>query len=166
MASDPPGDCVEILKLVPDLGPGEAAVLTIGLQEPTVSTLLLDDGLARSPAKLHNLKFTGTLGVLLRGKREGLVAEIRPLLLDLRRVDFHLSTPLLERTLARSWRAVNTSLVCSNPHRTPELKRRRGAGSCLTLRAIAGAARGGRDCEGGFRSPGLERAAGAPLAPR
>ena len=91
-----PATMPKILKLVPDLGPGEAAVLAIGLQEPT---LLLDDGLARSLARLHNLKFTGTLGVLLRGKREGLVAEIRPLLLDLRRVDFHLSTPLLERTL-------------------------------------------------------------------
>jgi hypothetical protein len=58
------------LPLVTDLGAGEREALALAAETPG-SLLLLDDLLARRHAQLLGLAFTGTLGVLLKAKREG-----------------------------------------------------------------------------------------------
>jgi len=53
--------------------------------------LILDERLARSRAQALKLTFTGTLGILLRAKAEGRLAQIEPVLAHLDRLGFRLS---------------------------------------------------------------------------
>ena len=62
------------IKIIPDLGKGEAEVLALGLEEKG-HLLIIDDGLARVIARLQSLKFTGTAGVLLKAKKRGLLTR-------------------------------------------------------------------------------------------
>jgi predicted nucleic acid-binding protein len=73
-----------------DLGAGEKEVLALGLQVPG-AVAVLDDRLARSYADSLGLAYTGTLGVLVRAKAEGLISEVRPILAELERLGFRLS---------------------------------------------------------------------------
>jgi uncharacterized protein len=59
-----------LVPAVVDLGQGEAEVLALGLEIPE-SLLILDDQLARRIADLHTLRYTGTLGVLVKTKTGG-----------------------------------------------------------------------------------------------
>jgi predicted nucleic acid-binding protein len=67
------------LRLVHDLGPGEAEVLALALESPS-PVVILDDGLARREAKILKVPHTGTLGLLLDAKAKGLVPRVLPLL--------------------------------------------------------------------------------------
>jgi predicted nucleic acid-binding protein len=58
-----------------DLGPGELAVLALGLEDQR-KILLLDDGLARRIAHAARLQVWGTLTVLLESKKRGLTGAI------------------------------------------------------------------------------------------
>lgn len=68
------------LDLIPDLGRGEASVLTLALERHPNSLMVMDDKLGRKLAKLRDLRVTGTAGVLLKAKKTGLIPEIGPLL--------------------------------------------------------------------------------------
>jgi predicted nucleic acid-binding protein len=72
------------------LGHGEREVLALGLQMPS-SVLILDDGSARACASELNLTYTGTLGVLLRAKKERRLSQIGPLIDQLGVLGFRLS---------------------------------------------------------------------------
>ena len=61
------------------LGPGEVAVLSLGL-ELAGSIVVLDDSAARATARSLGLTMTGTLGILLEAKRSGLIAAVRPIM--------------------------------------------------------------------------------------
>ncbi len=61
------------------LGPGERAALALALELPD-SLVLLDDRAARLQAEALQLQLTGTLGVLLRAKRDGHLEAVAPLL--------------------------------------------------------------------------------------
>lgn len=89
------------LPIVPDLGQGEAEVIALGIENPN-SLLIVDDALGRKIAELNKLRLTGTLGVLLRAKAEGLVAELAPLLADLKARRMRLSDSLIQRVLAEA----------------------------------------------------------------
>ena len=73
-----------------NLGLGEREVLALCAAFPG-STAILDDGLARFNAIARGIPVTGTLGVLLKAKELGFVAEIRPLLDRLAALGFHLA---------------------------------------------------------------------------
>jgi uncharacterized protein len=62
---------------VTDLGQGEAEVIALGIQAPE-SLLILDDGLGRRIADLYQLRYTGTLGVLIKAKKLGHIDAIAP----------------------------------------------------------------------------------------
>lgn len=79
-----------VLPLVTDLGPGEREVLALALETPD-SICVLDDALARQVARTLQLRFTGTLGVLIDAKRGGLLPAIRPLLEQLDSLGFRLA---------------------------------------------------------------------------
>jgi uncharacterized protein len=53
---------------------------------------IIDDGKARRIGRLHGLTMTGTVGVLARAKREGLIPQLAPVLNQLERLGFRLST--------------------------------------------------------------------------
>jgi uncharacterized protein len=67
-----------------DLGPGKAEAIGLGI-ENFGSLLILDDQLGRQIAQFHRLKFTGTLGVLIKAKQSGHITAVRPLIDQLQR---------------------------------------------------------------------------------
>ncbi len=73
-----------------DLGHGEREVLALCVAFPG-STAILDDGHARYHAGTLGIRVTGTIGVLLKAKELGFVAEIEPLLDRLTGLGFHLA---------------------------------------------------------------------------
>ncbi|MBI2987650.1 MAG: DUF3368 domain-containing protein [Deltaproteobacteria bacterium] len=78
------------LPLVTDLGSGEREVLALALETPD-SVCVLDDALAREVARTLQLRFTGTLGVLIDAKRAGIIPAVRPLLDQLQSLGFRLA---------------------------------------------------------------------------
>jgi predicted nucleic acid-binding protein len=82
-----------------DLGPGELAVLALGLENQR-RIVLLDDGLARRIAHAARLQVCGTLTVLLESKRRGLTEAIAPHLRQLEEAGMWISSSLRERVLA------------------------------------------------------------------
>ncbi len=78
------------LKMVPDLGLGEAGTIALALESRQPVLLLLDDRLARQIAGLHNLRCSGTAGVLMKGKECGYFKHVRPLLEKMMQSGFYL----------------------------------------------------------------------------
>jgi predicted nucleic acid-binding protein len=76
--------------LMTDLGPGEAEVLMLAIEQDEVIAVL-DDALARRVASTLDLPFTGTLGLLLDAKQAGLVPAVGPLLDRLQALRFRLA---------------------------------------------------------------------------
>lgn len=60
-----------------DLGQGESEVLTIALQKGN-ATVVLDDLLARKCAKLLKISLIGSIGLLVKARRNGLIGSVRP----------------------------------------------------------------------------------------
>ncbi len=94
---------VNILYLPGDLDRGEWEVLNLAHQLSALA--IVDDGRARAHAQRHGLRFTGTVGVLLRAKASGLLVEIKPLLEKLRQLGFRLD----DDTFAAALRLVQES---------------------------------------------------------
>ena len=88
----------ELIPAVVDLGPGEAEVLALGLENPG-SLLVLDDRLGRRVAHLNSLPDTGTVGVLVKAKQAGHVKAIRPLIQQLRATGLWLADDLVAMVL-------------------------------------------------------------------
>ncbi len=81
-----------------DIGAGEAEAIVLALeQQPGI--VLIDDLKARRFAKMNGLKIIGTMGILLKAKKEGLVKEIKPLISELLSSDIRISTKIIEITL-------------------------------------------------------------------
>jgi predicted nucleic acid-binding protein len=66
------------------------------------STVIIDDGLAREVAILHNIPLTGTLGILLNAKQNGLVAQLDPLMGQLQALGFRVSASTRRAVLQRA----------------------------------------------------------------
>lgn len=77
---------------------GEAEAIALALEIGNVFAIL-DDLAARRVATQLGLKIIGTVGVLLRAKQQGIISEIRPLLIALNQADFRISGALVCRAL-------------------------------------------------------------------
>jgi predicted nucleic acid-binding protein len=84
--------------LLSDLGRREAEVIALA-QELGADLLIIDERLGRRHAERLGFEVTGTLGVLLRAKEQGLIAEMRPLIEQLRKQGIRLAEPLVRRAL-------------------------------------------------------------------
>lgn len=87
---------VAALKNQVDSGEAEAIALAMELGDVFI---VLDDRKARLLALQLNLQVIGTVGMLLRAKRFGIITEIKPLLIALNQVDFHISEVLVQKAL-------------------------------------------------------------------
>lgn len=83
-----------------DLGSGETQVISLCSQQSPLRAVL-DDGDARRCAMAVGIPMIGTLGILLRAKRKGLLAEVRPLTDRLQRSGYYLDASLVDRVLAK-----------------------------------------------------------------
>jgi hypothetical protein len=77
-----------------NLGKGEADVIALASQ--TGLKVIIDDLKARKVAENMGLKLTGTIGVLLKAERLGLIASAQEKVRELREKGFYVSEQLLE----------------------------------------------------------------------
>ena len=87
---------VRILNTQIDDGESEAIALSLELNNVYI---LLDDKKARRVAKQLGLEVMGTIGLILRAKRIGLIHEIKPILNELQDVDFRIKDSLYYEAL-------------------------------------------------------------------
>ena len=80
------------------LDDGEAAVISLAA-EVGCQLVLIDERRGRRVARLAGLEVTGTVGVLLRAKRKGLLATVKPSLETMRSHGVWISNRLVEFTL-------------------------------------------------------------------
>ncbi len=76
------------------LDPGEASAMALASSIPGAK-LILDDGKARRIAHSFGFDYTGTLGVIVRAKKEGLIGAAKPLFEALLAIDFRISEAVL-----------------------------------------------------------------------
>jgi len=88
-----------VLQLALDEGEAEAIVLAL---EVNADLVLLDDREARLQAKRLGLHVTGTLGILLRAKRLGLIESLKEELNKLKEAGFRISRNLEEEILKKA----------------------------------------------------------------
>ena len=77
---------------------GEVEVMLLA-KEIGADLIILDDGLARRHARYFGLNITGTVGLLLRAKERGLIAEVKPILDELIANDFYISEHVYKEIL-------------------------------------------------------------------
>ncbi len=90
---------VASLKTQMDSGEAEAIALAMELGDVL---LILDDKKARRVAGQIGLKVIGTVGMLLRAKRAGVIAEVKPLLTELLQANFRISDGIIQEALRLS----------------------------------------------------------------
>lgn len=80
---------------------GEVEVMILA-QKQGADLVILDDNAAKKTAKYLGLTVTGTLGVLLKAKRQGIIDGIRPLLSEMRQNGFYVSTDVENMALEQA----------------------------------------------------------------
>jgi predicted nucleic acid-binding protein len=76
------------------LDAGESSAIALALENPD-SMLILDDLKGRKEAKKLNLRFTGTLGVIIKAKQENYITDISLFLDGLRESGFRISDEIM-----------------------------------------------------------------------
>ena len=87
----------QILQL--ELDPGEASAIALALEYPG-SKLIIDEFKGRSVAKRLGLTVTGTLGVVIKAKEQGLIKSGKEILIKLEQHGFWLSEKLKKQIIA------------------------------------------------------------------
>ena len=82
-----------------DLGEVTAIALALSLPE---ATLIIDEAAGRRAAQELGIQVTGTLGILLKAKKRGIIPAVRPLIRKLQAVNFRMSEPLITAILAEA----------------------------------------------------------------
>lgn len=83
------------------LDPGEASAIALGLENPD-SILILDDLKGRKEAQKLKLRFTGTLGVIVKAKKENYISEVSSYFNALRESGFRISDKIIELAIKES----------------------------------------------------------------
>jgi predicted nucleic acid-binding protein len=77
---------------------GESSAIALALETPK-STIILDDNKARKIAHQLGLKYTGTIGVIIKAKLQGIIPSIKPILEKIKHTDFRLSDEIETQAL-------------------------------------------------------------------
>lgn len=80
---------------------GEVEVMILA-QEKGADLVIIDDNAAKKTAKYLGLPVTGTMGVLLKAKREGYITEIAPVMEEICRNGFYISEVLKKMILEQA----------------------------------------------------------------
>ncbi len=80
---------------------GEVEVMMLS-NEISADLLVIDDNAAKKTAKFLGFTVTGTLGVILKAKSEGIIPQVKPILDEILRQGFYISSKLIETVLKTS----------------------------------------------------------------
>lgn len=72
---------------------GEVEVMILA-QEQKADLVVIDDNAAKKTAKYLGLTVTGTLGVLIKAKKQGMIEELYPLLTEMKGHGFYIASEL------------------------------------------------------------------------
>ena len=72
---------------------GESSAIALALETPN-STIILDDYKARKIAQQLGINYTGTIGVIIKAKLNGIIPSIKPILEKIKQTDFRISAEL------------------------------------------------------------------------
>ena len=78
---------------------GEVEVMILAQEAPKADLLIMDDNAAKKTAKFLGLPVTGTMGVLLKAKRSGLIVAVSPLLEAIKENGFYISDQVTQLVL-------------------------------------------------------------------
>jgi predicted nucleic acid-binding protein len=87
-----------VILLQSEIDKGESEAIALAL-EKSAHLILLDDAEAREKARLYHLKITGTIGILLRAKKEGKLQSFHQVINQLQTTGFWLNEKLKQRLL-------------------------------------------------------------------
>ena len=94
----PVSDSHLVILLNAELDRGESEAIALALQQQT-DLLLLDDAEGRGKARLYGLKYTGSVGLLLKAKLDGKLPSLRGALDALQDTGFWLDSRLYRKLL-------------------------------------------------------------------
>lgn len=77
---------------------GEVEVMILA-KEKNADLVIIDDSNAKKHAKYLKLSVTGTLGVLIRAKRQGYISELKPIIQDMVEKNIFISEKLMKLCL-------------------------------------------------------------------
>ncbi len=77
---------------------GESSAIALAL-EHSDSLLILDDNKARKIASQLNLSYTGTFGVIIKAKLQGIIPSVIPYLDRIKQTDFRISDEVAKQIL-------------------------------------------------------------------
>ncbi|WP_328985021.1 DUF3368 domain-containing protein [Thiorhodovibrio winogradskyi] len=89
------------MPLITDLGPGETETIGLALEHPG-SLVILDDLLGRRVALDAGLRVTGTLGLLLKAKRLGMLPSMAAAIGELRKAGMWIGDRLATNILVEA----------------------------------------------------------------
>lgn len=87
---------VKLLRV--SLDEGESEVIALSM-ETGADLILLDDSEAREIARLYGFKITGTLGIVLKVKKDGKINSLKTILIQLKETGFWIDDDLQYRLL-------------------------------------------------------------------
>ncbi len=78
-----------------DLDPGESSAIALCL-DISDSIIIIDDLKGRRIADKLNLRYSGTLGLILKARQEGIIESIKPVIEKINNTNFRFSEELIE----------------------------------------------------------------------
>ena len=85
---------------------GEASAIALALESRN-SLLILDDYKARKTAQSLGIKITGTIGVIIKAKLNGITPSIAPFLEKIKRTNFRLSDEIIKQAYIEAGEVFN-----------------------------------------------------------
>lgn len=86
-----------VQSLETQLGPGESEAIALAVENHL--PIILDDQKARKLAQRLNVRVVGTLGMIIQAKRNGIIPNVKPIILKLKEVNLYLSQELIDQIL-------------------------------------------------------------------
>lgn len=77
---------------------GEVEVMMLA-NEISADLLIIDDNAAKKTAKFLGFTVTGTLGVILKAKSEGIIQQVKPIVDEMLRQGFYISPKIIETVI-------------------------------------------------------------------
>lgn len=74
---------------------GEVEVMILAQETPIADLVIIDDNAAKKTAKYLGLTITGTLGILLKAKQEGLLNNVSSCIDELLKIGFYISDEII-----------------------------------------------------------------------